>query len=52
MVGDDEVTPDGDLIHFTLLVGVELINYSDALRNEHWKEPMVKELQAIERNNT
>lgn len=48
----DEVTPDGYLVHFDLLVGSEPINYSEALNNEHWKEDLFKELQAIERKNT
>lgn len=52
MVRDDEVTIDGELVHFDLLAGVEPINYSEALKNIKWKSSMVEELQAIERNNT
>ena len=52
VVGDDEVTPDGELVHFSLLAGAEPINYSEALKINKWKLAMVEELQAIERNNT
>ena len=31
MTGDDEVTPNGELVHFSLLAGVKLINYREAL---------------------
>ena len=51
MVGDDEVTLDGELVHFSLLAGVEPINYSEALKTKQWKLAMVEELQEIERNN-
>lgn len=52
MTGDDEVTTYGELVHFALLTSVEPINFSEALKNKQWKSSMVKELQAIERNNT
>ena len=32
VVGDDEVTPDGELVHFALLAGAEPINYNEALK--------------------
>lgn len=51
VVGEDEVTPNGDLVHFALLAGDEPINYNEALKNKHWKATMVEELQAIKRNN-
>lgn len=41
MGGDDEVTPDEDLVHFALLAGAELINYSEAFKDKQWKEVMV-----------
>ena len=52
VVGDDEVTPDGELVHFSLLASVEPINHNEALNIKQWKLAMVEELQAIERNNT
>lgn len=52
MVGDDEVTLDGYLVHFALLACAEPINYNEAFKNKQWKEDMVKELQSIEINNT
>lgn len=52
VVGDDEVTPDIDLVHLSLLVSDEPINYSEALKDKQFKASTVKELQAIERNNT
>lgn len=36
VVGDDVVTPYGELVHFTLLAGVEPIYYTDALKNKQW----------------
>ena len=52
MIGDDEVTPYGELFHFALLASDEPINYSESLKIQQWKLAMVEELQAIERNNT
>lgn len=51
VVGDDEVTPNGELVHFYLLTGGEPINYYEALKDKQWKATMVKELQVIGRNN-
>lgn len=34
MVGDNKVTQDGDLIHFSLLAGVEPISYSEASKDK------------------
>ena len=51
VMGDDEITPDGELVHFALLAGAEPINYSEALKINKWKLAMVEELQEIERNN-
>ncbi|KAI5401720.1 hypothetical protein KIW84_066260 [Lathyrus oleraceus] len=34
VIGDDEVTPDGELVHFSLLTGVKSINYSEALNDK------------------
>jgi hypothetical protein len=47
VTGDDEVTPDGELVHFALLVGAEPINYSEALKSNKWKLAMVEELEPI-----
>lgn len=52
VVGDDKVTTDGELVHFVLLTGIEPINYSEDLKNMKRKYAIVKEFQAIERNNT
>lgn len=52
MAYDDEVTTNGELVHFALLVGPKLINYIEALKNIKWKSTMVEELQIIEINNT
>ncbi|KAI5447187.1 hypothetical protein KIW84_014876 [Lathyrus oleraceus] len=37
VTADDEVTPNGESVHFSLLVGDEPINYSEALNNKKWK---------------
>ncbi|KAI5415903.1 hypothetical protein KIW84_041077 [Lathyrus oleraceus] len=34
VTGEDEVTPDGELAHFSLLVSVDPINYSEALNDK------------------
>ena len=52
VVGDDEVTPDGELFHFALLAGAEPINHNKALKIKQWKLAMFEELQEIERNYT
>lgn len=52
VTGDDEVTPYGESVHFSLHAGDEPINYSEALNNKKWKLVVVEELQEIERNNT
>ncbi|KAI5439156.1 hypothetical protein KIW84_024799 [Lathyrus oleraceus] len=52
VVGDDDVTLDGDFVHFTLLTGSESINYSEALKDKQWKIVMVENLHTIERNDT
>ena len=44
MVVNDEVTPDGELVHFALLTGAEPINYRKALKTKQWKLAMVEEL--------
>lgn len=51
VVGDDEVTPDRDLVHLDLLAGDEPINYREAFKDKQWKEFMVEYLQAIKINN-
>ncbi|GAU34373.1 hypothetical protein TSUD_217130 [Trifolium subterraneum] len=48
----NEVTEEGELVHFALLVGAEPINYLDALSNKKWKQAMKEELCAIEKNQT
>lgn len=52
MTGDNEVTLEGEFVHFALFVGVEPINYNEDLKNKQWKFDMVEELQVVKRNNT
>ncbi|MCI32538.1 retrovirus-related pol polyprotein from transposon tnt 1-94, partial [Trifolium medium] len=49
---DDEVNEDSDIVHFALLAGAEPINYIDALNDNKWKQAMIEELTAIEKNQT
>lgn len=42
VTGDDEVTSNGELVHFSLLTDVEPINYSKALKNMKWKSTIPK----------
>lgn len=44
---DNEVTKDGDFVHFALLADVEPINHHETLKNA-----LMEELEAIERNHT
>ncbi|XP_058746106.1 uncharacterized protein LOC131618977 [Vicia villosa] len=37
VTGDDKVTSDGELVHFSLLAGDEPINYNEALKSQQWK---------------
>lgn len=52
VIGDNEVTVDGDLVHFKLLADTESINHNESLRNREWKVAMIEELQIVEKNNT
>jgi hypothetical protein len=52
LVNDNEVTAEGDLVHFALLAGSEPLNYIEALSNLKWKQAMIEELASIEKNQT
>jgi histone deacetylase 1/2 len=45
------VSNEGELIHFTLLVDVEPVNFKDALQSV-WKQAMMEILKSIEKNQT
>lgn len=46
------VTKEGELVHFALLVDAKPISHEEALQEHVWKNTMLAELNAIERNNT
>jgi hypothetical protein len=52
LVNDNEVTAEGDLVHFALLAGSEPLNYIEALSNLKWKQAMIEELASIKKNQT
>ena len=52
VIPDNEVNDEGDFVHFALLADSELINYEIALTEKVWKDVMIEELDAINRNHT
>jgi hypothetical protein len=49
---DNQVDEEGEFVHFALLADSEPINYEIAMNEEVWKNAMIEELNAINRNNT
>jgi len=49
---DSEVTDSGELSHFAFYAGAESISWEQALSIKEWKNAMIKELKAVERNRT
>lgn len=52
LFSDNAITHDGDLVHFALLADAEPLNFEEAVQEPVWKEAIVEELNAIERNQT
>lgn len=49
---DNDITNSGELVHFVFLVGVDTLTWKQALDMKEWKEAMIEELEAIEKNKT
>lgn len=52
VTSDNAVDEDVDLIHFAMVADSKPISYKEALREQVWKNAMVEELKAIEKNQT
>jgi len=52
MLPDNAVTDDGDLKYFALLTDIESINFIEVVKELTWKNAMLEELKAIEKNKT
>ena len=52
MLPDNAITDDGDWIHFALLTDIEPINFTEPVKELTWKNAMLEELKAIEKNKT
>ncbi|CAJ2635289.1 unnamed protein product [Trifolium pratense] len=49
---DDVIDTEGDLVHFALFVDTEPVSFEEAIVSNVWKQAMIDEIKAIERNNT
>jgi len=49
---NSEVTYSGELSHFAFYARAEPISWEQALSIKEWKNAMIEELKAIERNRT
>ncbi|WVZ04159.1 hypothetical protein V8G54_024965 [Vigna mungo] len=49
---DSDIADMGDLVHYALLTGTEYMTWEQAIKYDKWKEAMVEELSAIEKNRT
>lgn len=52
LILDNLATDEGDLVPLALFAVTEPVNFEDALKEKVWREAMVDELKAIERNQT
>lgn len=51
-VPDNEVGPDGEIMHLAMFENVEPVDYHVSLKDKSWKKAMVEELSSIEKNKT
>ncbi|WVY90763.1 hypothetical protein V8G54_036277 [Vigna mungo] len=49
---DNEITDSGDLLHCVFLADAEVLTWEQAIDIKEWKEAMLEELRAIEKNRT
>ncbi|RDY02784.1 hypothetical protein CR513_13714, partial [Mucuna pruriens] len=49
---DSAITLKGDLMHFALSANAEPLSFEEAMKEKVWKEAMMEELKAIEKNKT
>lgn len=52
LLSDIASSDEGELIHFSLLVDVKLINYKDAMKSDVQRNVVIDELKLIENNHT
>ncbi|WVY99219.1 hypothetical protein V8G54_031370 [Vigna mungo] len=49
---DSDVTDTGDVLQYAIFAGTELFTWEQAIQIKEWKEAMLEELSAIEKNST
>lgn len=49
---DNDIADSGDLVHFAFLADVETLSWEQAINIKDWKEAMLEDLKAIEKNRT
>lgn len=52
LFSDNDITDSGDGVYYALLAGAETISWEQTIKIKEWKETMLEELSAIERNMT
>lgn len=52
MFSDSDIIDSGDIVHYALLAGAEKLSWEQAIKIKEWKEAMLEELLAIEKNRT
>ncbi|WVZ24220.1 hypothetical protein V8G54_002764 [Vigna mungo] len=52
LLADSDVTDAGDVMQYAFFAGTEVFTWEQAIKIKEWKEAMVEELSAIEKNNT
>ena len=49
---DNQITDEGDIVHFALYADDEPMSFEEALKNDKWVNAMKEELKSIETNHT
>ncbi|CAH9143716.1 unnamed protein product [Cuscuta epithymum] len=49
---DTEINEEGELLHLALQADCETLDWKQALTQKEWKEAMIEEIKAIEKNST
>lgn len=52
LFSDNDITDSCDVVYYALLAGAKTISWEQAIKIKEWKEAMLEELSAIERNRT
>ncbi|WVZ24171.1 hypothetical protein V8G54_002715 [Vigna mungo] len=52
VITDDQVTETGEITHYAFVADTEMLSWEQAIEKVEWKEAMIEELAAIEKNGT